>query len=136
MPESEFANMVQEILEAVPEEHIDFVRENIEYANELKLRERIKELFQPIQEWLGNSTSRKAFISQYIDTRNYLTHYDKERTPRRAEGPENMLKLQRKLEGVIQLVLLERTGFDTEQVDRIVQENSNLRTKLGLEGAD
>ena len=136
MPEPDFADMVNQVLEAVPAEYADIVEERLKYANELRLRERIKDLFDPIKKWLGNHEKRKSLISQLVDTRNYLTHYDKDSTPRRAEEPQDMFQLYGRLEGAIQLIILERTGFDKEQVDRIVQENSNLRTRLGLEGPD
>ena len=133
MPESDFSDMMTRILEAVPEEYVGLVEENIKYANQPRLRERIEDLLQPIEEWLGNRKSRKEFINKLIHTRNYLTHYDKESTPLRAEEPQDMLQLYEKVAGVIQLIILGRTGFDAEQVDGIVQNNSNLRTRLGLE---
>ena len=132
MPAPEFSDMMARVLEAVPEEHVHLVEEKLQYANEPNLRERIGDLLQPVEGWIGDRKSRKLFINQFIQTRNYLTHYDKDSTPLRAEEPQEMLQLYEKLAGIIQLIILRRTGFDTEQIDRIVQENSNLRTRLGL----
>lgn len=133
MPESDFAEAVSQVLEDVPQEYRELVEGSLKYANELPFRARVEDLMQPIQSYLGSRSSRRAFVSQAVDTRNYLTHYDSESTPNRAEEPRDMFRLQQKLEGVMQLIILERTGFGTEQMDRIVQENGRLRAKLEIE---
>lgn len=98
MPKEEFSSLVATILTAVPDSKQNFIKERLKYANELPLRQRIKKMIEPFKIFFKNQNRCDSFINKVIDTRNYLTHYDSDRT-----SQTDLLELHRKLEALFQL---------------------------------
>jgi len=76
MLDEEFDQLVVTIVEGCPSVRREWLLKKLEYANELPLRKRIKQMLEPFESIYGSSKERKQFIGKVIDTRNYLTHYD------------------------------------------------------------
>ncbi|MGA2915832.1 MAG: HEPN domain-containing protein [Sedimentisphaerales bacterium] len=80
----EYAKYEKLMTEAIPHEMPKDLKESfrrrLRYGNEYALRKRIREIFSNVQksmlELIANNTEK--FIEKIVDTRNYLTHYDKE----------------------------------------------------------
>jgi hypothetical protein len=73
-----YEKLLNIIIQAVPQEHKEYMRQRLQYGNELTLRKRFKQIYDllplKIQERIGD---RENFYNKIVDTRNYLTHYDK-----------------------------------------------------------
>ena len=132
MPEDEFRNLIDTILNAVPDDgQRRWIDEKLKYANELSLRKRMRQMIEPFKDLFGNSKKRNSFIGKVVDTRNYLTHYDSQLESKAAHG-EELWRLYRKLEALFQLHFLRLIGMDIESIKPIIKKNKNLRNKLGL----
>ncbi len=133
MPEAEFSNLIDTILNAVPDDgQRRWIDEKLKYANELSLRKRMRQMIEPFKDLFGNSKKRNSFIGKVVDTRNYLTHYDSS-LENKADSGEDLGKLYTKLEALFQLHFLRLIGIDDNTIKSMVNENYALRNKLGLE---
>ena len=131
MVESEFNDLVAAVIKSCPRDKQECLKTKIEYANELPLRQRLRQMLEPFMELYGDSKQRKHFIGKVIDTRNYLTHYDA-RLSQQAAGGEELWKLCMKLEGLFQLHFLRLIGLNGESINTLVKENHALRSKLEI----
>lgn len=132
-PEKQFRKLVNALLNAVEDTgEREFLKVRLKYANELSNRKRIKRLIKPMGCLLGDRKEQNCFVSKVVDTRNYLTHFDKQLAARAARG-EELWKLYRKLEALIQLHFMLIIGLELQFIKAIVNENHSLREKLELE---
>lgn len=131
MPANEFDDLVTALLKGCPSEKQEWLKKKLEYANELPLRHRIRQMLEPFENLYGDSNQRKHFISKVIDTRNYLTHYDV-RLSREVVSGEELWNLCMKLEGLFQLHFLRLIELDGESISNLVKKNNALRSKLKI----
>lgn len=129
MPETEFGDLVVALVNSCPTIHQDWLAKKLEYANELPLRRRIRQMLEPFESLYGGSKQRKDFIRMVLDTRNYLTHYDEKLAQQAAQG-EILWSLCMKLEALFQLHFLRLIGLDGDFIKNLVNENHALRDKL------
>lgn len=132
MSEAEFGEICVAIIQACTEDKREWLKVRMTYANELPLRERIRQVIDPFGPYFGAKPKRKAFIGKVVDTRNYLTHYDEKLSDRAAKG-EELWNLCKTLEGLFQLHLLQIVGFDEVQIGNLVKGNQNLRRWLDIQ---
>ena len=130
MSEDEFKSLIELVSQSCPEDRRQWLELKLRYANELTFRRRVQELVEPFKRWFGSSKKRSKFISRVIDTRNYLTHFDKETTKNRAVGVEELFALHEKMEALFQLHLLRQVGLDDSSIASLATENPRLRRKL------
>ncbi len=135
MPEGEFGDLRNIILEAVPDDKRDWMKGKLEYANEISLRKRIKQMVAPFKDLMGTGRERNHFINKVVDTRNYLTHYDSDSSNKAASGQE-LWHLYQKLEALFQLHLIQLMGVHADSIRSIVSDNEALRSKIGLNRGD
>ena len=131
MPEDQFENLVNGILENTPSEKRDWIKGKLKNANELSLQKRMKEMLQPFQRFFGKEAKRKTFIKKVVTTRNYLTHFNKNLADS-AASENDLWVLSMKLDALFQLHILKMTGMDPAFIDKVVNGNKNLRWKLGI----
>jgi len=78
MQPEKYEELLGVIIQAIPQEHKEYIRQRLQYGNELMLRKRFKQIYDllpvKIQERIGE---KKNFCDKIVNTRNYLTHYDK-----------------------------------------------------------
>jgi len=79
LPEEEHAKRLEEIIKAAPSQHKEWLKNKLAYSNEPSLRKRLKEIFNEIRDVIPKEIfpDEEYFIGKVVDTRNYLTHYDK-----------------------------------------------------------
>ena len=133
MPPEEFDSILASVLESTPKERREWLKARLRYANELSLRQRIRELISPFGALFGAENARESFVSAIVNTRNYFTHYDYSIRNEAVTDPIELLDLYSKLEGLLQLHLLELVGFEHEHITRIVSQYPPLREKLKVE---
>lgn len=74
--EEKHRERMKEICEAIPEQHRQWLKERLQYANEKGLRKRLKELLEENIDLFGYSTEEINTLAQEISVmRNYFTHY-------------------------------------------------------------
>ena len=129
MPEAEFRELVISLVKSCPPGQQDWLTKKMEYANELPLRRRIRQMLEPFESLYGDPKQRKYFIGNVIDTRNFLTHYDEKLADQAATG-ESLWGLCMKLEALFQLHFLRLVGLDGDFIKNLVSENRALRNKL------
>lgn len=132
MPEGEFNNFVTLISKSCPIDKKEWLDSKLRYANELPLRQRIKQMIEPFKELFGSTSDSKNFIGKVLDTRNFLTHYDPRLENQAANGTE-IWELCMKLEGLFQLHLLRLIKIDDSLIKKLVNDNNALRHKLNLD---
>lgn len=129
MPDSEFDQLVATIVDGCPAGRKEWLSKKLVYANELPLRQRMRQMLEPFEILYGGAKERKYFIGKVIDTRNYLTHYDPKLAQQAASG-EALWKLCMKLEALFQLHFLRLIGLDAEFIRQLANENHALRSKV------
>lgn len=129
MNEAEFEDIKTLLLSICPTSKKEWLSAKLEYANELSLRKRIKDMIEPFKDFFGTSGQRKLLVNSVVDTRNYLTHFDQRLANKVARG-ERLWQLCMKLEALLQLYLLRLIGLDDESIIQITRSNAVLHRKL------
>lgn len=129
MDKDNFKRLSQTLRDQCPEEHRKWLRERLEYGNELSLRQRIQKIIEPFNEFIGNDNQRGKLIGSIVDTRNYLTHYDKSLKSKVASG-DKLFRLYCKMEAIFQLRILQELGFTQTEMKSLLGKSHNLRQKL------
>ncbi|HRB17430.1 MAG TPA: hypothetical protein PK224_16665 [Nitrospira sp.] len=129
MPEEEFNKLIETTLKSCPSDKREWMGKRLKYANELSLRQRIKQMIKPFQHLYGTAMDLKSFTAQVIDTRNYLTHYDTTLSSR-ATSEIELWNLCMKLECLFQLHFLQLMGLEIESINNLVKDNYAFRKKL------
>lgn len=117
---NEFRNLVDLLLQCCPEDKKEWIKGKLQYANELSLRERIREISEPFQHLFSNDDERETFIKKVVTTRNYLTHYNRRQNP--TDDYQVLWMLCQNLEILIRLHLLRLIGVDNESFNSQVQK--------------
>ncbi len=100
------------------------------HGNEISLSKRIKRIIEPFKEYFGSNKERSKMICSIVNTRNYLTHYDKSLEDKAANGNE-LWTICQKIEAMFQLHILNILGFSKDEITAIYNNSENLRKKLG-----
>jgi len=90
------------------------------YLNEFSLRKRLNEIL----EYCGNITehfikNKAEFIEATVDTRNYLTHFDK-RLEAKANQRENLNLLTQRLKFILEICLLKELEISDTVIDGLI----------------
>ena len=132
MPAEEFNSRRDSIVQSTPETWRSWVRERLRYANELSLRNRIKQMIAPFDNLFGSESARAAFVNQVVYTRNYLTHYDEGIKEQAVTDAGELRRLRSKLEALVQLHLLRLLEIDHYHIWQMAMRYPLLRKRLGL----
>lgn len=115
--------LVTAIPEGIKSDLKDRLREYLKYGNEFSLRKRLKEIFDKYQEIIDRFIEdKKTFIEKVVNTRNYLTHHDKDLKKRAANG-EDLYHLTQKLKMCLEICLLTELGFSSEEIKALYSRN-------------
>lgn len=118
---------VNAILNAVPVEYKDWLQEGLNYSNEPKLRQRLKELYDELPAELKDILPKRSeFIYRIVTTRNYRTHYNTALKSGAAEG-DRLIELCDQLQFVLEVCILHELGFSTESIKTVVTQNGRYR---------
>jgi hypothetical protein len=132
MNESDFEKFKDEVLESCPEKQRKRVKQCINHANEIGLRKRLKEIFNPIKIHIGNNRDQENLINKIIKTRNYLTHHDLKSKDEAINGL-SLLNICDKMEAIFQLIFLKHLGLSEKEIKEIIDNEFNgLKHKLTL----
>jgi hypothetical protein len=129
MEQRVFDALVDCILKLCPDAHREWLRNRLVYGNEVSLATRVKRVIAPFEDQLGTPDERARLVRSIVDTRHYLTHYDRRLETRAASGSD-LYHLCQQLEGILELSMFRQLGFTDEQIRKIVAGNDPLRAKL------
>lgn len=129
MPDAEFKDIVGTLIDACPENRKKWLEGKLTYSNELTFRTRLKQIVDNFKSFFGSSKDRKAFISQIVNTRNYLTHYDISLKSTECSGAQ-LFEVCMKMECLFQLHFLKEIGLSDEEIKIIAENNYKFKQKL------
>ncbi|KPB06320.1 HEPN domain-containing protein [Bacillus sp. CHD6a] len=113
---------------------IEILENKLAFANEYSLSKRLKELINGLSQnnkttLIGNSDNRKRFILQLVDTRNYLTHYDKSNKKFVLSGQEQYFAIER-MNALITIYLYKELGIKEELITDKLFQNKQFNFSL------
>ena len=135
MSEDKYSQLVKCMLDAIPHKRRSFFKHKLRFGNEPTLTKRLEEMFFPFFDLYELNVSREEYIRKLVDTRNFLTHYDRKLATRAASGWELVL-LQESLEALIQLHFLQILGVAKPDIASIVEGNNRISQKLAVSEDD
>lgn len=124
-----FDDLKNSILEHCPEDHKEWLEGRLRYGNEISLKNRIDKIISQFHGIIDMRYFDKKFSRSVVDTRNYLTHYDKAGKSKAATG-HDLYKITQALEGLFQLIILRLLGFTDNKLKEILNNNSQLNNKV------
>lgn len=130
MDEVIFNDLVKELIELCPGEHNKWLEGRLRHGNEVTLSRRLKSIIEPFKDLLGSSAERSKLVKTIVDTRNYLTHYEKSSDSIILQSGGDLLMLCLKMEGIFQLHLLQKLGFIHKEIMSVYENSNLLRRKL------
>jgi hypothetical protein len=131
MAEKDFDDLKELLLDACPDKKRNWLGGRLAYANELSLRQRLKDILAPFAESFGNKSTRRRMLDSIVTTRNYLTHYDIKLKDKTAKG-RDLYQLCMRMEALLQLHFLSQLGFPAEEVASFALKAESLQEKLSF----
>ena len=129
IPEQEYSQYLNQIVlpVAMPSELKESLRKRLEYGNEYSLRKRFEKLFDILESKLKNliTDNTDAFITSVVDTRNYLTHYDKKLEEKCLHGADLYYTNQR-LALLLTIVLLKEIGISEDIIHQQILQTKRF----------
>ena len=129
LPQANFAQLKQTLVDAAPDEHREFVKRKLEHANEPSLPKRLRQMVAAFGQYFGDERAQKQFVQAITNTRHYFTHYDPALQDTAAHG-RALLNLCYKMEALFQLHLMKEIGFSDAAIANVVGGFSTLKQKL------
>ena len=103
------------------------LKSKLKYGNEHSLRKRLKDLFEKYKEVVDDFIEDKdIFVNRVVDTRNYLTHYDKNLMEKAVDG-EQLYYVTQQLKIVIVICLLSELGFNFKEIKNLLARNRRYK---------
>ena len=130
MADDIYESLLSEIINSCPEEHKNWLYGRLKYGNEITLSKRLKKIIEPFKEYFGNNEQRQKLIKKIVDTRNFLTHYDKSLIDKSANSGRELYILYYKMEIILQLNFLHMIGFTSEDIKNIVKNCTVIKSKF------
>lgn len=115
--EEYYAEMVKALPSSTPSDLKERLKQYLRHGNELSLRKRIVQL----TDGLSADTRKKIaenideFVEKLVATRNYLTHYEKQKGEV-IKSIEEYFHMNAKLTAILSLLLLKRIGLREEEI--------------------
>lgn len=129
MPDDIYESLLLEIVNSCPEQHKDWLYGRLKYGNEITLSKRLKKIIGPFKKYFGNNAQRQNLLKKIVDTRNFLTHYDKSLIDKSAKGKELWI-LYFNMEIILNLNFLHIIGFNDEHIEDIVKNCKVIKSKF------
>ena len=127
LPEDKFKDMLDEIVNLVPEKYKSWLREKLNYSNEKNLRRRLKEIMDEFSYAISlfiQDENIKHFIDKVIKTRNYLIHKD-DKIEKNVAKDKELFYLVEKLKLIVEICILKELGFTQDEIKDKVHNISN-----------
>lgn len=127
IPEHEFERKIKEILDSAPEDYKSWLKYKLAHSNQPHLRIRLNDLYERFEIIMNGFVANKDdFITNSVNTRNYLTHYNPELKNKSVKG-EELLFIINKLKLMTELCLLAEIGFSLNDMNRMYSKYEKKR---------
>lgn len=124
--EEEFQQRKKKILDSIPEEYRDWVRDQLAVSNEARLSQRVTELYELTKDVTGQLYGNKeAFVKLVRDTRNYYTHYGSQLSSKAAHGV-SLYWLTEALSYMLIRCFLHEMGFSSKRCVELLSRNQRF----------
>lgn len=134
LPLADHQARMEEIIEASPPAHRDWLEQKLAYSNELSLRRRLKSLFAQFSYLLDDLIpDPKTAVSAICDNRNYLTHYNPALKGRAATGAR-LLFMVEVLKLIIQASFLHELALPDAKIREFIARSRTVRMIRHLNG--
>lgn len=121
LPEKDHKTRIEKILSSAPSEHKNWLEKRLLYSNELTLRKRLNTLIEQFPQVIDDySLNKYEFVNLVVNTRNYLTHFDKSLESKAADNTKKHELCQR-LMLLVEACLLSKLGFETEKITFLIE---------------
>jgi len=118
-----YQSMEGAIPSGVESDFKDSLKAKLKYGNEFSLRKRLKQITDKHAILIGYLINNSSeFITQIVDTRNYLTHYSTELESRAKKGYE-LYVLSQKIKFLIEICFLTELGLAEENIKKRLIED-------------
>lgn len=129
------SQLVEYINRELPEEMSQRIEGMLVHGNEFSLGKRLRELVNTLEPetkkyLFGNSDDRGRFVQQLVDTRNYLTHYDKEEKKNLIDSPTGIFYSVNRLKAFTTLILFKEIGVNEEVILLKIQESKQYSLSI------
>lgn len=131
LSDSEFKQLYSHFVRCIPEDlEKDFketLKDKFRYMNEFSLRRRLKELLNRYKDFIELIIAEpQKFINDIVNTRNYLTHYDK-KLEEKALKDEKLFQLVEQIKVLIQILLFSELGFSSDFIKDILSSRQQYQ---------
>lgn len=126
---NQYKEWKRRILDSVPRDIPDFIKNRVSLNNQTYLRDRVLEMIEPFENWFRDNETSEEFAGRVSDTRNYFTHYSR-KLKKDLRNSERLLNLYTKLEILLLLHILKLIGFDKCQIAQVVERSRRLKEAL------
>jgi hypothetical protein len=121
--QEEHEKRLKEIYDRVPSQHLDWLKEKLNFSHEPSLKDRIEYLTNLHKKGITPLIKdRNAFIKRVKNTRNYYTHYDKSLKNKFAQG-EELFRLTQILSFLLKSCLLNELGCTPARCADLISRN-------------
>ncbi len=124
----EHEKRIREILNSVPNEYREWLKEKLKYSNEPSLRKRLKQIFNLLKNirYIDELVpDKKRFVDRVVNTRNYYVHYDKALKDKIIDAEQFYWYIQI-LKTIVLACLLRETGFTDEEIDKLFMQSKEF----------
>ena len=134
--EEQYEEIEQKLTDAIPNEAPSDLKAKLKdvlkYGNEFSLRRRLKEISQRLTEKGAEHfvCFDSAFINDVVNTRNYLTHYDKSLQASAKTG-ESLYQLYAKLALTVMVVVFTELGVSKELIMEKLRQHRHFGRYVG-----
>jgi len=128
LPAADHERRLEEINEAVPAEHREWLEKKLKHSNELILRQRLEDVLErcPGVTQKLISSKKRSFVHRAVAARNYLTHYSPDLAQQAPVGMR-LYPLTVQLQALIEMCLLRELGFGCEEIDGFFERVERYR---------
>ena len=100
------------------------------YHSNKNFKVRIEELLIRFKKYIGTDDEVKSLVENIKITRNYYTHYEKKLLDKGVTSSNKLIYLIKKIEGILQLLILTQIGFNDIEIENIFNRNNRLKDKF------
>jgi hypothetical protein len=112
--------LINDVIDAVPEEYRKWLKSELAWSNDLKLAHRIEHVLggcPNVGARIVGAEDVDAFVKAVKWTRNYYTHYDPRGKAKAATEGKDMHRLTVQLRAVLETAFLLELGFDCDEIE-------------------
>src|SRR5659263_356045 len=124
--EDEYAKIYEQLINAIPDlsnkDLKESLKKRMQYGNEFSLRKRLKEIIKKCNSFTNSLIPNETeFIEDIVNTRNFLTHYDKKGENQAKVTYKEMDNLVKKMKCLIKICFLIEMEISKERIETLVR---------------